>query len=145
MIYGVGTDLIDSNRIHKLLKKFGKKFIYRIFSHEEIKDSKKSFNKALFFSKRFAGKEAFWKAVSPSQNLILHFNEIEILSNRNGKPYLNLIGKTKTRINDFEKSLNGTFDYHISLSDEKPNAIAFVIIFLAQVNSVLHKENKKRL
>ena len=77
--------------------------------------------------------------------MILHFNEIEILSERNGKPYLNLIGETKTRLNDFEKSLNGTFNYHISLSDEKPNAIAFVIIFLAQVNSVLHKENKKRL
>ena len=36
MIYGVGTDLIDANRIQKLLEKFGKKFIYRVFSHEEI-------------------------------------------------------------------------------------------------------------
>ena len=145
MIYGIGTDLINSERVEKLLNKFGEKFLFKVFSNKEIDNSKSSYNKALYFSKRFAGKEAFWKAVSPSQNLILHFNEIEILSNRNGKPYLNLIGKTKTRINDFEKSLNGTFDYHISLSDEKPNAIAFVIIFLAQVNSVLHKENKKRL
>ena len=31
-------------------------------------------------------------------------------------------------------SLNSTFNFHISISDEKPNALAFVIIFLAHVN-----------
>ena len=142
-ILGIGVDIIENKRIKKSLK--NSNFKKRIYSHKEIRLSVKSINKVSFFSKRFAGKEAFWKAFSPSQDLVLHFNEIEILSKRNGKPYLNLIGKTKTRIKDFEKSLNGTFNYHISLSDEKPNAIAFVIIFLAQVNSVLHKENKKRL
>ena len=134
MIYGIGTDLINAERVEKLLNKFGDKFLLKIFSNEEIDNSKNSYNKALYFSKRFAGKEAFWKAVSPNKENTLHFNEIEILSNQNGKPYVNLIGKTKNRVYDLEKSLNCKFNFHISISDEKPNALAFVIIFLAHLN-----------
>ena len=133
MIYGIGTDLIHSERVEKLLNKFGEKFLFKVFSYEEIDNSKKSYDKALYFSKRFAGKEAFWKAVSPNKENTLHFNEIEILSNENGKPHINLIGRTKNRVSDLEKSLNCKFNFHISISDEKPNALAFVIIFLAHI------------
>ena len=143
MIHGVGTDLINSERVEKLLKKFGNKFLFKIFSNEEINSSKKTCNKALYFSKRFAGKEAFWKAISPNKGNTLHFNEIEILSNNNGKPYINLIGMTKNKVTNLEKSLNCTFNFHISISDEKPYALAFVIIFLAHVNQLLHKETNR--
>ena len=134
MIYGIGTDLINSERVEKLLNKFGNKFLFKIFSNEEIKNSKTSYNKALYFSKRFAGKEAFWKAISPNIDNTLYFNEIEILSNESGKPFINLIGMTEDRVSNLEKSLNRRFDFHISISDEEPNALAFVIIFLAQLN-----------
>ena len=134
MIYGIGTDIINSERVEKLLNKYGNKFLFKIFSNQEINNSKISYNKALYFSKRFAGKEAFWKAISPNNEKTLHFNEIEILSKDNGKPYVNLIGRTKNRIFDLEKSLNCKFNFHISISDEKPNALAFVIIFLAHIN-----------
>ena len=134
MIYGIGTDLVNSERVEKLLTKFGNKFLFKIFSKKEINNSKTSFNKALYFSKRFAGKEAFWKAMSPNKENTLYFNEIEILSNNNGKPYVNLIGMTKNKVSYLEKSLNYKFDFHISISDEKPNVLAFVIIFLAHIN-----------
>ena len=134
MIYGVGTDLINSERVEKLLNKFGEKFLFKIFSNAEIDNSKNSYNKALYFSKRFAGKEAFWKAVSPNKENTLYFNEIEILSNANGKPYVNLTGRTKNTVSNLEKSLNCKFNFYISISDEKPHALAFVIIFLAHLN-----------
>ena len=134
MIYGIGTDLINSERVEKLLNKFGNKFLSKIFSIKEINNSKKSFNKARYLSKRFAGKEAFWKAISPNIENTLHFNEIEILSKNNGKPYINLTGITKDKVSNLEKSLNCKFNFHISISDEKPHALAFVIIFLAHVN-----------
>ena len=134
MIYGIGTDLVNSERVEKLLTKFGNKFLFKIFSKKEINNSKTSFNKALYFSKKFAGKEAFWKAMSPNKENTLYFNEIEILSNNNGKPYVNLIGMTKNKVSYLEKSLNYNFNFHISISDEKPNALAFVIIFLAHIN-----------
>ena len=134
MIYGIGTDLVNSKRVERLINKFGNKFLLKIFSNEEINNSKSSFNKAHYFSKKFAGKEAFWKAMSPNRENTLYFNEIEILSNENGKPYVNLIGRTKNRLSDLEKSLNCKFNFHISISDEKPNALAFVIIFLAHLD-----------
>ena len=134
MIYGIGTDLINSERVEKLLNKFGNKFLVKIFSKEEIKNSKNSYSKALYFSKKFAGKEAFWKAISPNKDNTLHFNEIEILSYDSGKPYINLIGMTKNKVFNLEKSLNCKFNFHISISDEQPNALAFVIIFLAHLN-----------
>ena len=134
MIYGIGTDLINSERVEKLLNNFGEKFLLKVFSNEEIDNSKSSYNKALYFSKRFAGKEAFWKAVSPNKENTLYFNEIEILSNANGKPYVNLTGRTKNTVSNLEKSLNCKFNFYISISDEKPHALAFVIIFLAHLN-----------
>ena len=134
MIYGIGTDLVNSDRVERLLNKFGNKFLFKIFSNEEINNSKKSHNKALYFSKRFAGKEAFWKAMSPNREDVLHFNQIEILSNENGKPFINLLGMTKNKVSEIEKSLDCEFKFQISISDEKPNALAFVIIFLAHVN-----------
>ena len=50
-IFGVGTDIVKNSRIKKLIK--NKKFINRIFTSSEIKDSKKINQKVLFFSKRF--------------------------------------------------------------------------------------------
>ena len=78
MIYGIGTDLINSVRVEKLLNKFGNKFLSKIFSNQEIKNSETSYNKALFFSKKFAGKEAFWKAISP--NLFNNFSTLSELT-----------------------------------------------------------------
>ena len=60
-IFGVGTDIVKNSRIKKLIK--NKKFINRIFTSSEIKDSKKINQKVLFFSKRFAAKEAFVKSL----------------------------------------------------------------------------------
>ena len=60
-IIGVGTDIVKNSRIKKLIK--NKKFINRIFTSSEIKDSIKINQKVLFFSKRFAAKEAFVKSL----------------------------------------------------------------------------------
>ena len=133
MIYGVGTDIIDISRIDKIVKKFNKKFISRIYGSEEIKIFDKSFSKSstnLFLGKRFAVKEAFWKALSPMRGEGIFFNEIETLNDTNGKPYLYLSGNTATYIKNKEKKLNGRFKFDISLSDEPPYALAFVVISL---------------
>ena len=47
MIYGIGTDLINSERVEKLLNKFGNKFLSKIFSNQEIKNSEASYNLSL--------------------------------------------------------------------------------------------------
>ena len=134
MIFGIGTDILDASRIDVIVKKFNKKFISRIYGQNEISFlDKKLKNKNLFLSKRFAAKEAFWKAMSPQRGDGLLFREIEILNENNGKPYFYFSGKTEEYIKKKEEGLNGNLKFDISLSDEPPYVIAFVVISLALI------------
>ena len=123
-LFGIGTDIIRVNRLKKSLKK--KIFESRIFSKEEITKCKRTKRNSNCFSKRFAAKEAFSKALGTGISKGINFNEIIVLNEKSGKPYIKLINKTKKIV---EKKLN-TKRYKISLSiaDEKDYAVAFVTI-----------------
>ncbi len=64
MIYGIGTDIINSNRIKKIINKYNDRFINKFFGNEEIEISKTKFNKNLFFfqkdlpQRKLSGKHA---------------------------------------------------------------------------------------
>ena len=79
-ILGIGVDIIDNKRIKKLIK--SSKFKNRIYSRKELKLSKKTRNKAAFFSKRFAAKEAFSKALGTGFSSNLNFKDIEITNDK---------------------------------------------------------------
>ena len=63
--------------------------------------------------------------------LFLFLKDIEIISDPHGKPIITIRGRTKKLIETKQNNLNGKFDYFISLSDEPPNVLSFIIIFLA--------------
>ena len=73
MIYGIGADLLNSNRIKNLILKYDEKFINRFFGINEINLSKSKFNKELFFSKRLSAKVSVWKAFSSNRNKTFFF------------------------------------------------------------------------
>ena len=77
------------------------------------------------FCKRFAAKEAFSKPWTGISNGI-NFNEIIILNRKSGKPYINLVGKTKKILNKKFKGKKSKVS--LSLTDEKKYAVAFVTI-----------------
>ena len=62
-IYGIGTDIVNANRIKIAIKKNGKKFKKRIFTESEVATCNKRTNNISCFAKRFAAKEALFKAV----------------------------------------------------------------------------------
>ena len=123
-IFGIGTDIIQVDRIKKNLKKKG--FINRIFSKKEITKCKKISNSSNCFAKRFAAKEAFSKALGTGISRGINFNEILILNKKSGKPYISLIGQTKKIFNS--KVKNKKTKIALSVSDEKKYAVAFVTI-----------------
>jgi len=132
MIFGIGTDILEISRIDKILKKYNQTFVGRIFGTNEIKIiENKSKNISLFLGKRFAAKEAVWKALSPKRGDGLVFKEIEILNNQNRKPYLFFSGHTQKYIMNKEIELNSKLIFDISISDEPPYVLAFVVISLA--------------
>ena len=125
-IYGIGTDIANINRIKKSLR--NKNFINRLFNKNEIKKCNKQINKANCYAKRFAAKEAFSKALGTGISRGINFNEIIVYNIKSGKPSIKLLGSTKNIVN---KILNKKkFNIFLSLSDDKPFAVATVVISL---------------
>ena len=123
-IYGIGTDIANINRIKKSLK--NKDFINRLFNQNEIKRCNNQINKANCYAKRFAAKEAFSKAIGTGISKGINFNEIIVYNIKSGKPNIKLLGNTKKIVN---KILNKKkFNIFLSLSDDKPFAVATVVI-----------------
>ena len=122
-IYGIGTDIVDINRIKKLLK--NKKILNRLFNKVEILKCSKSINSNNCYAKRFAAKEAFSKALGTGISAGISFNEIIVLNEKNGKPFIELNGKTKTKVRN---KIKKEYKISLSLSDEKKYAVAFVTI-----------------
>ena len=123
-IFGIGTDIVDISRIKKIFN-LNKKFVYRIFSRKEIKYCESQKNRIASYSKRFAAKEAFAKALGVGISKGISFNEISINNNKNGAPFIALKGKTKIIVQKLIKKKNKIY---LSLSDEKKYALAIVII-----------------
>ncbi len=132
MIIGIGTDILNLERLNKIINKYDQKFIDRIYGKNEIKISKSKLKNSInYFGKRFSAKEATWKALSSTRGDGLFFKEIEILNDINGRPYLFFSGKTKQFIEKKEKNLKAKLKFDISLSDDPPFVITFVVISLA--------------
>ena len=123
-IIGNGVDIVSNSRISRSIKING--FINRIFTTEEIEQSKKTRNKINFFAKRFAAKEAFVKAIGTGFRENINFIDIEIKNNKNGKPLIRLSNKIKSFLK--QKFKINKYEVFLSLSDEKNYCIAFVII-----------------
>ena len=125
-IFGIGTDIVSIDRIKKSLK--NKNFINRIFNENEILKCEKIKNSMNCYAKRFAAKEAFSKALGTGISNGINFNEIVVLNNKSGKPYISIIGQTKKILNKKFKRKKSKIS--LSLSDEKKYAVAFVTISL---------------
>ena len=123
MIYGIGTDIVDIDRISHILNKNRDSFIKRVLSeHERALFANKADN-AAYCAKRFAAKEAFAKALGTGIGRVVSFQDLTVRSNENGKPYF--IPSEKLRQYLVEKNIAQA---HLSISDETKNAIAFVVL-----------------
>jgi holo-[acyl-carrier protein] synthase len=123
-ILGIGVDIVKNERIRKLIK--NNKFKNRIYSTKELKLSKKTKNKTAFFSKRFAAKEAFSKALGTGFSSNLNFKDIEIINDKKGMPKY---AENKKIIKIVQRKYKiKKFNSFLSISDEKDYSTAFAII-----------------
>ena len=121
---GIGVDIVQNSRIRKSIT--NEKFLLRIFTNDEINKSKKTKNKIAFFSKRFAAKEAFSKALGTGLRENLNFKDISITNNKNGKPSIKINNKLHNII--IKKFKTKKINVLLSISDESEHSIAFVIL-----------------
>jgi len=122
MIFGLGTDMIEVERV---ANKIGKEIGFRelIFTKNEIDYCEKKTNKFEHYAARFAAKEAFLKALGTGWITGTAFNEIDIRNDENGKPFIELAGETLLT----SKSI-GITNIFVSLTHIKSIASAVVVI-----------------
>ena len=123
-ILGTGIDIVENFRIKKLLK--SNLFINRIFTKNEINASIKVKNKTSYYAKRFAAKEAFSKSIGTGFRNDLSFKDISIAKDKLGKPIFTLTEKVKKIVR--KKFKIRSFNFFLSISDEKKYSIAYVIL-----------------
>ncbi len=121
MIFGIGTDIVETDRIRKAIENYGKRFLDRLYTAEEQLYCD-SFNdtKWVHYAARFAAKESFSKAIGTGLTREFKFSEISILNEESGKPYVVLSGGLLDKY--------GKYKTHISLSHTDSNSIAYIIM-----------------
>jgi holo-[acyl-carrier protein] synthase len=127
MILGVGTDLVQIERIRQVYNQFPDRFLRKCFNIEEIEEFNQisKVQQMGFLAKRFAAKEAVAKAFGTGFTENVKLSQIYVVRNKLGKPEVRLDGETAVF---FETLYLGPKKIHLSLSDEVAYAIAFVMI-----------------
>ena len=125
-ILGTGIDIVENNRLKEILLKKKSNFKKKIFTINEVAYCEKKSNSINCYSKRFAAKEAFVKALGIGFRKNINFKDIEVTNNTYGKPYISINKKIANKIKTIFKVKK--FKILLSISDEKKYSIASVII-----------------
>jgi holo-[acyl-carrier protein] synthase len=123
MIFGIGTDIVEVARIKASIEEFGDAFAQRILAESEFSSYVASGIKPRFLAKRFAAKEAFSKALGTGLRTPATLQNIAVSHDALGKPVLILAPELQVLLQS--KNITHT---HISISDEKNLAAAFVVL-----------------
>ena len=123
MIYGVGTDVVEIERIRRAIERFGERFAQRILCPPELERFKNHRLKANYLAKRFAAKEAFTKALGTGIHAPANWHGLWVSNLRSGKPVLEFTDALQAFL-----KRKGVTAAHVSLSDEKGVAFATVIL-----------------
>lgn len=121
-IFGVGTDIVKFDRLERSLERHGDKFAERILCATELELYSAKNNKVAFLAKRFAAKEAISKALGTGMRKGIDFKHLEISNDELGKPQVTLHSHAKVWARE-----QGVAAVHLSISDEKDSAVAFVV------------------
>lgn len=120
MIFSVGIDLIDVERIKNALDRWGEPFAKRILGREEYDMYCQKLNKIQFLAGRFAAKEAVMKTLGAFFERRISFRDIQVLNDLYGKPYVHLEDNLRERVLDKE--------IKVSITHERKMAAAVAVI-----------------
>ena len=123
MIVGVGTDICSVVRMDRMAGRYGARFLDRVFTPEEQDRSRRKAGTAERLAARFAAKEATMKALGTGWACGIKFLDIQVSNEAGGKPSVTLVGEAAV----WAESL-GVEHIHVSMSHERDQAIAFVVL-----------------
>lgn len=123
MIYGIGIDVIEPQRVARLVDKYGERFAHRVLTPLEWPAYLRTPRPVLFIANRFAAKEAFSKAMGTGFRYPVTLQCISVVQNRAGKPGFAFHPNLERLINE-----RGIVGHHLTISDESSLACACVVL-----------------
>jgi len=122
-VYGIGIDLIRSDRLGKTMTRWGDHFTRRVFTSAELAACAGKRKQVACLATRFAAKEAFVKALGTGIRFPVLWSDIEVQNDDLGKPEISL----SSRALEFCTSL-GIRSWHLSLTDDGDYGAAVVVL-----------------
>jgi holo-[acyl-carrier protein] synthase len=123
MILTTGVDLVELNRIKRLVDRFGDRALCRVYTPAEQAHCRRRVPE---LAARFAAKEAVSKALGVGLSIMahngVHWHDVETLPDGNGRPIVHLHGRAAARAAEL-----GLTEWSISLSHGRDVAVAFVV------------------
>jgi holo-[acyl-carrier protein] synthase len=123
MILGIGTDIAALARIASLHERYGERFAQRILSVDEMLELQSHADPARLLMKRFAAKEALSKAIGTGLRHPVSMTDISVIHDELGKP----VFEFSIQLSEYIVNI-GVVRHHLSISDERDMAVAFVIL-----------------
>jgi holo-[acyl-carrier protein] synthase len=127
LILGIGNDIIDIRRIEKTLDRFGERFVTRIYTEIEVKKSERRLNRVESYAKRYAAKEACSKALGTGFRKGVFWKDMGVINLPSGKPTMSLTGGALEQLMKITPP-GMKAEIHLTITDEPPQAQAFVLI-----------------
>jgi holo-[acyl-carrier protein] synthase len=122
MVLGLGTDLIETNRVQESISRYGERFLERIFTSGEIEYCLRKKNSGESFAARFAAKEAGAKALGTGISRGVSWKEFEVRREASGRPTLHLSGRAR----ELAEAM-GVKRMQVSLTHSREFAMAVVV------------------
>lgn len=122
MIVGIGTDIVEVERLRRMWVRHGERARDRLLAPLECVDFERATDKGRFLAKRFAAKEAFAKALGTGLRPPVSLNAVAVTHDVQGKPLLAFCGQLEN-----SPQISG-LRTHLSISDEADYALAFVVL-----------------
>jgi holo-[acyl-carrier protein] synthase len=123
MIYGIGFDVVEPQRVERLRDKYGERFARRVLTPIEWPGYMRTVRPVLFLANRFAAKEAFSKAMGTGFRYPVTLQCISVVQNAAGKPSLEFHPNLERLIKS-----RSIVRHHLTISDERALACACVVI-----------------
>lgn len=123
MIIGTGIDIVNIERIERLMERWGNHFLSRVYTDGEISRCQRMYRPSECYAIRFAAKEAFLKAIGSGLRYGIQWTDIEVMNDQRGKPFFSFHRKAREilEMHHIEKT-------HLTLSHDRPFAVAHVLL-----------------
>ncbi len=124
MILGIGNDICNITRIEEAVARHGDKFYAKILTAREQSQCDARHSQTAYLAKRFAAKEAIYKAISQHVSPKPSWHDAEILNDADGKPIVTLSKRVQDAL---DECANAPVMISLTLSDDAPFAFAVCI------------------